>query len=75
MVCKSFRSIQILTLRLTEGLMDELSCRVEELGDVKGGFVVSLHPKVLDAHVTVVTSTSQHVVPLSLCCVENVCNT
>lgn len=55
--------------------MDELSCRVEELGDVKGGFVISLHPKVLDAHITVVTSTSQHVIPLSLCCVENVCNT
>lgn len=52
--------------------MDELSCRIKELGDVEGRFVISLHPKVLDAQVTVVFSTSQHIVPLSLRCVEDV---
>lgn len=55
--------------------MDELGCRAEELGDVEGGFVISLNTIVLDVHVTVVTSTSQHIVPLSLRCIKNVCNT
>lgn len=64
-----------LTLWVTEGLVDELGCRVEELGDVEGGFVISLDTIVLDVHVTVVTSTSQHIVPLSLRCIKNMCYT
>lgn len=62
-----------LTLRVTEGLVDELGCRAEVLGDVEGGFVISLYAKVLD--VSVVISTSQHIIPLSLCCVKDMCNT
>lgn len=54
--------------------MDELGCRVEELGDVEGGFVISFDTTVLDVHVTVVTGTSEHVVPLPLRCIENVRN-
>lgn len=61
-----------LTLWLTQGFMDELSRRIEELGDIESGFVIGLHAKVLDAQVTVVIGTGQHIVPLSLRCVENV---
>lgn len=64
-----------LTLGLTKGLVDELGCRMEEVRDVEGGFVISLYTIVLNVHVTVVISTSQHVVPLSFCCVQNMCNT
>lgn len=55
--------------------MDELGCRMEVLGDVERGFVISLYSIVLDVHVTVVISTSEYIVPLSLCCVENMCDT
>lgn len=59
---------------LTQGFMDELSCRIKELRDIKSRFVISLHAKVVDAQVAVVIGTGQHVVPLSLRCVENVCH-
>lgn len=55
--------------------MDELSCRVEVLGNVEGGFVISLHTIILNAHVTVVISTSQYIIPLPLCSIQNMCNT
>lgn len=55
--------------------MNKLSCRVEELGDVEGGFVISLHTVILDVCITVVISTSQHIVPLPLSCVKNMCYT
>lgn len=55
--------------------MDELGCRAEVRGDVEGGFVIGLYAVVLDVHVTVVISTSQHIIPLSLCCIEDMCNT
>lgn len=61
-----------LTLWLTQGFMDELTCRIEELGDIESRLVIDLHAKVLDAQVTVVIGTSQHIVPLSLRCIENV---
>lgn len=61
-----------LTLWLTQGFMDELSCSIKELRDIKSRFVISLHAKVVDAQVVVVIGTSQHIVPLSLRCVENV---
>lgn len=55
--------------------MNKLSCRVEELGDVEGGFVISLYTVILDVCITVVISTSQHIVPLPLSCVKNMCYT
>lgn len=64
-----------LTLLVTEGLMDKLGCRTEVLGHVEGGFVISLYTIVLDVHVSVVISTSKHIVPLPLCCIQDVCNT
>lgn len=63
-----------LTLWLTEGFMNELGCRVEELGYVEGGFVISLYTIITDVHIAVVISTSHHIVPLSLSCVKNMCN-
>lgn len=61
-----------LTLWLTQGFMDELSCRIKELRDIESRFVISLHAKVVDVQVAVVIGTGQHIVPLSLRCVENV---
>lgn len=61
-----------LTLWLTQGFMDELSCRIKELRDIESRFVISLHAKVLDVQVAVVIGTGQHIVPFSLRCVENV---
>lgn len=72
---KSFWFRPALTLWVTEGLVDELGRRAEELGDIKGGFVIGLHPKVLYVHVSVVMSTSQYVIPLSLCCIKDMRNT
>lgn len=51
---------------MTEGLMDEMRCGAEVLGDVEGGFVISLYTIVEDTHVSIVTSTSQHIVKLPL---------
>lgn len=55
--------------------MDELGCRAEVLRDVEGGFVVSLYTVVLDVHASVVISTSQHIIPLSLCRIKDMCDT
>lgn len=63
-----------LTVWLAQGFVNELGCRLEELGYVEGGFVVSLYTIIADVRIAVVTSTSQHVVPLSLSCVKNMCN-
>lgn len=64
----------LLTLWVTEGVVNELCCWAEVLGDVEGGFVIGLHTKVLDVHVTVVIGASQHIIKLSLCCVKDMCN-
>lgn len=60
-----------LTLWLTEGFVNELGCRVKELGNVEGGSVISLYTIITDVHIAVVISTSQHIVPLSLSCIQN----
>lgn len=60
---------------LTEGFMNELGCRVEELGDVEGGFVISLYTIIMNVHIAVVISTSQHIVPLPFSCIKNMCYT
>jgi len=59
---------------VSNGAVDEVAGGAEVLGDVEGGLVVGLHAVVLDAlHVVpVVLGTSQHVVPLALCRVEDV---
>lgn len=63
-----------LTLGLTQGFMNELGCRVEELGDIEGGLVISLYTIIMDVGIAVVISTSQHIIKLSLSCVKNVSN-
>lgn len=64
-----------LTLCVTEGLLDELGCRAEVLWNVEGGFVFSFYSIVLDVYVAVVFGTSQDIIPLPFCCVQDVCNT
>ena len=64
-----------LTLWVSEGLVDELGRRAEVLGDVEGWFVIGLHTEVLDVHVSVVISTSQHIIKLPLCSIQHMCDT
>lgn len=63
-----------LTLRIAQCLFYEPSCREEILAEVKGCDVFCYHAIVHHVHVTIVTSSSVHIVPRPLCCVQDVRN-
>lgn len=63
-----------LTLRVDEGLVNKFCSLTEVLRNVKSGFVISFNTQVPNVHASVVICTSQHVVPLSYCRIEDMCN-
>lgn len=60
------------TLWITECLVDELGRGVEILAEVEGGDVFCHYSIVDHVHVAVVARSRLHVIPGSLCCVQDV---